>query len=65
LDAAVPAAEEVCFSGAFRCDNALPAADLDFADVDELESVFDALVAAGLEVTSFLAMRYSLLRSNA
>ena len=43
-----------------RCERALPAEDFDALPVEELESVFDALRAAGLDVTSFLAIALSL-----
>ena len=56
LEAALPAFEEVCFSGALRWDRALPAADFDVLAVDGLVSVLEALRAAGLEVTSFLGI---------
>jgi hypothetical protein len=59
FDAAFAAADDVVFSGALRWDSALPAADLEALPVEELDRVFDPLRAAGLEVTSFLAMQLS------
>src|SRR5690606_22284179 len=56
LEAAFPAAGDVCFSGALRWDSALPAADLAAFEAEPPERVFDALVAAVLEVVSFLAI---------
>lgn len=51
FDAAIAALGDVCFLGAFVCDNALPAAVLDFDAVDLLRSVVDALLATLLLVT--------------
>jgi len=56
LDAAFPAADDVCFSGALRCESALPAADLAAFEAEPLDRVLDALVAAVLEVVSFFAI---------
>ena len=59
FDAALAALVDVCFLGAFRCDNALPAAVLDVLLVELLVSVLDAFVAAFLPVTFLLVMRVS------
>ncbi|MEO6065380.1 MAG: hypothetical protein ABIP49_06355 [Lysobacterales bacterium] len=56
LDAAVAALGEVSLPGDLRCASALPAADFDLAAVDLLDSVFDALLAAGFEVTFLVAI---------
>ena len=51
FEAAVAAALEVCFAGAFLCESALPAAFFDFAPVEVDRSIFDAFDAALLPVT--------------
>lgn len=51
FEAAEAALADVCFAGAFRCDNALPPAVFDFEPVDLLRIVLDALLAAVLPVT--------------
>lgn len=51
FEAADAAVWLVCLAGALRCDRALPPAVFDASPVDLLESVLDALVAAGLLVT--------------
>ena len=60
LDAAFAAAADVSLLGALRWESALPAADFDAFPVDGLDSVFEALRAAGFEVTSFFATMISL-----
>lgn len=64
FDAAFAAAGEVTFCEAFRWDSALPAEDFDVLAVEELESVFEALREADLDVISFLAMELSPLGSS-
>lgn len=54
FDALVATLEEVCFSGALRCDRALALGDFDFADTESLRRVLDALAAAVLPVTFLL-----------
>ncbi|GAA4856586.1 hypothetical protein GCM10023332_05320 [Luteimonas vadosa] len=56
FDAALAAVADVVLAGALRWDRALAAADFEALAVAGLLSVFDALRAADLEVTSFLAM---------
>ena len=56
MEAAVAALVEVCLFGVVRCDNALPAADLDLLPVVLLLKVFEAALAALLPVTFLLAI---------
>lgn len=51
FEAALAAALDVCFAGAFLCESALPAVFFDFAPVEVDRSVFDAFDAAALPVT--------------
>ena len=59
FDAALAAADEVCFFGAATCDNALPDEALDIMPVALLWSVLDAAVAALLPVVFVFAMTNS------
>jgi hypothetical protein len=54
LDAAEAALLEVTLGGAFRCESADPAADLEDLLDESLRSTFDAAVAARFDVTSEL-----------
>lgn len=60
FEAAVAAVAEVTFLGAFVCDNALPAAVLDFGAVLAFVRVFDALEAAFEPVTFVFVINISL-----
>lgn len=61
FDALVATLEDVCFSGALRCERALALGDFDFTDTELLRRVLDALVATVLPVTFLLIIAQFLL----